>query len=596
VPPANRVREAIQDRTERLMGLAENALLALMDAVQAATARGVRPEALGDARAFHRKAQWRLDFVAAENSKGFHAPQEAARILGEAIAPGRPKPRSRRLGAPRTLPILGTGALRHGAPHAPRHQGAGRAPGPRPAAAGALDVTASAVREQLDRVARRPRCRLTHYGRKTGHPHQVTVWFLVDGAIVYLVTAHRRRQWVRNVLARPAVELRMGGETFRGEVESVTRRGDRARDRAAEAKVLARPALPVAEGRARWRVPGSRGRLTGGRDVTTRLADPPPGRVARDRLMAEPERVIQLLLAIETETAGFYEGLARRAGEPPELRALWMSLAEDERQHAAWVGRLQGSRLAEGVLASLPAPPAPPLEAALDEIRRQRERIEHGGGSSEDALAVAIAFETSEASRALADLVASVPSVSGPDAFRPAPTAHLGELALAAERMGHPKLAARVRALAPRMEPAPAGRRTVLVVDDDADMLETCARILRQGGYECLTAAGGREALDVLRSRRLDAILADLRMPDMDGLTLLANARRLAPGVPTVIVTAYASMDSARRAREAGAAAYLAKPFGVIELRDVVARVLSGPPTHEGFSGPAADLGPMGSS
>jgi len=77
--------EAIQDRTERLMGLAEKALLALMDAVQAAAARGVRPEALADARAFHRKAQWRLDFVAAENSKGFHAPQEAARILAEAI-------------------------------------------------------------------------------------------------------------------------------------------------------------------------------------------------------------------------------------------------------------------------------------------------------------------------------------------------------------------------------------------------------------------------------------------------------------------------------------------------------------------------------
>jgi nitrite reductase (cytochrome c-552) len=77
--------EAIQDRTERLMGLTQNAVLALMDAVQAAVARGVRPEALGDARAFHRKAQWRLDFIAAENSRGFHAPQEAARILGEAI-------------------------------------------------------------------------------------------------------------------------------------------------------------------------------------------------------------------------------------------------------------------------------------------------------------------------------------------------------------------------------------------------------------------------------------------------------------------------------------------------------------------------------
>jgi nitrite reductase (cytochrome c-552) len=77
--------EAIQDRTERLMGITQNALLALIDAVLGAAARGVRPEALADARAFHRKAQWRLDFVAAENSKGFHAPQEAARVLGEAI-------------------------------------------------------------------------------------------------------------------------------------------------------------------------------------------------------------------------------------------------------------------------------------------------------------------------------------------------------------------------------------------------------------------------------------------------------------------------------------------------------------------------------
>jgi CheY-like chemotaxis protein len=310
--------------------------------------------------------------------------------------------------------------------------------------------------------------------------------------------------------------------------------------------------------------------------------------------MTEPERVIELLLAIETETAGFYDGLARRAGEPPELRALWMSLAEDERQHAAWVGRFRSSWFAEGVLASLPTPPALSLEAALDEIRRQRERIEHGA-SSEDALAAAIALETSEAGRALADLVAAVPSVLGSDAFRPVPTEHLEGLAAAAERMGLLDLAAQVRTLAPRMALALAGRRTILVVDDDPDMLETCVRILSLGGYECLTAAGGREALDILRSRRLDAIIADLRMPDMDGLALVANARRLAPGVPTVIVTAYASADSARRARAAGAAAYLAKPFGVSGLRDVVARVLSGPSTRDAFAGPETDAGPMAS-
>jgi len=77
--------ETIQDRTKKLMVRAEDAVLALMDAVKAAEGRGVKPDALGEAQALHRKAQWRLDFVAAENSMGFHAPQEAARILGEAI-------------------------------------------------------------------------------------------------------------------------------------------------------------------------------------------------------------------------------------------------------------------------------------------------------------------------------------------------------------------------------------------------------------------------------------------------------------------------------------------------------------------------------
>jgi CheY-like chemotaxis protein len=312
--------------------------------------------------------------------------------------------------------------------------------------------------------------------------------------------------------------------------------------------------------------------------------------------MTEPERVIQFLLEIETETAAFYEGLARRPGEPPELRALWLSLAEEERQHASWVRRLQGSRLAEVVLASLSAPPMLPLEAALQEIRRQREQIERGSGSSVDALATAIALETSEASRALADLVAAVPHERDPGPFFPASAAHLGQLALAAERLGVPELAATARGLVPRLEPGKAGRRTVLIVDDDPDMLGTCARILQQGGYDCLTATGGREALDLLRSRRLDLILADLRMPEMDGLTLLANARQLAPGVPTVIVTAYASTDSARRAREAGAAAYLAKPFGVGELRDVVARVLGCPPGRGEVPGPPGHPGPAGPS
>jgi nitrite reductase (cytochrome c-552) len=77
--------EMIQDRNAKLLSRAEDALLALYDEVKAARAAGVSEEKLAPALALQRRAQFRADFVNAENSMGFHAPQEAARILGEAI-------------------------------------------------------------------------------------------------------------------------------------------------------------------------------------------------------------------------------------------------------------------------------------------------------------------------------------------------------------------------------------------------------------------------------------------------------------------------------------------------------------------------------
>jgi nitrite reductase (cytochrome c-552) len=75
----------IQDRNLQLMQRAGKSVLEMLDSIQAAKARGATDAQLEEARKLHRKAQWRLDFVAAENSMGFHAPQEAARILGEAV-------------------------------------------------------------------------------------------------------------------------------------------------------------------------------------------------------------------------------------------------------------------------------------------------------------------------------------------------------------------------------------------------------------------------------------------------------------------------------------------------------------------------------
>jgi nitrite reductase (cytochrome c-552) len=75
----------IQERNHALLQRAATALMALLDGIKAAKAAGASDRQLEASRELQRKAQWRIDFIAAENSMGFHAPQEAARVLGEAI-------------------------------------------------------------------------------------------------------------------------------------------------------------------------------------------------------------------------------------------------------------------------------------------------------------------------------------------------------------------------------------------------------------------------------------------------------------------------------------------------------------------------------
>jgi nitrite reductase (cytochrome c-552) len=75
----------IQERNYELLQRGGAAIVALIDGIVAAKASGATPEALAPALELQRRAQWRLDFIAAENSMGFHAPQEAAKVLAEAI-------------------------------------------------------------------------------------------------------------------------------------------------------------------------------------------------------------------------------------------------------------------------------------------------------------------------------------------------------------------------------------------------------------------------------------------------------------------------------------------------------------------------------
>ncbi len=83
--------------------------------------------------------------------------------------------------------------------------------------------------ERLQRISSRQTLRLTHYGRKTGKPYQVTIWYIVDGGEIMLATANRNRQWVKNVQKTPRVILRIGDETFEGEARFLSDPAERDR-------------------------------------------------------------------------------------------------------------------------------------------------------------------------------------------------------------------------------------------------------------------------------------------------------------------------------------------------------------------------------
>ena len=85
----------------------------------------------------------------------------------------------------------------------------------------------------------------------------------------------------------------------------------------------------------------------------------------------------------------------------------------------------------------------------------------------------------------------------------------------------------------------------ILIVDDEQDALENCRRILSRVPYNCLTECDPARALDVIERERPGLILTDLRMPELDGIEVLAAAKRLDPTVQVVLLTAHATVQTA---------------------------------------------------
>jgi len=123
------------------------------------------------------------------------------------------------------------------------------------------------------------------------------------------------------------------------------------------------------------------------------------------------------------------------------------------------------------------------------------------------------------------------------------------------------------------LEPTgPAGR--VLIVDDESTAVENLAHVCRRQGHQVTTRTSGAGALEALENDRFDLVLTDLRMERVDGMTVLRRARELDPETAVVLITGYATLDSAVAAMKAGAFHYIAKPFRLDEVREVVRNAL----------------------
>jgi DNA-binding NtrC family response regulator len=114
----------------------------------------------------------------------------------------------------------------------------------------------------------------------------------------------------------------------------------------------------------------------------------------------------------------------------------------------------------------------------------------------------------------------------------------------------------------------------VLIVDDEFSVRDSLSRWLRKDGFEALPVEHAAAALEFARSRRIDAAVVDLRMPGMDGLELQRELRRLDPEIAVILMTAFASVDSAVRALKEGAFDYVTKPIDPEELSLLVRRAV----------------------
>ena len=118
--------------------------------------------------------------------------------------------------------------------------------------------------------------------------------------------------------------------------------------------------------------------------------------------------------------------------------------------------------------------------------------------------------------------------------------------------------------------------KRILIVDDEENTRIGLSKLLTQEGFEVGSAANGNEALDYLGHKKVNLIISDINMPDMNGLAFLRELSRRYPSTNVIMITAYGGVESYLEAMNLGAYEYLHKPIRLEELRSVMKKIFNG--------------------
>jgi DNA-binding response OmpR family regulator len=123
----------------------------------------------------------------------------------------------------------------------------------------------------------------------------------------------------------------------------------------------------------------------------------------------------------------------------------------------------------------------------------------------------------------------------------------------------------------------------ILVIDDEQSIRDLLDTLLRRKGYDVIVAESGQKGLECFRRERPDVLVLDLKMPEMDGLTVLRQIRSLDPRMPVIILTGAGTAEAEQQVRALGVTEYVEKEFSLHLLGDALKRLLKTPdPTAQG--------------